>query len=364
MENAKYMKIAIKLAKKGGKNVRSNPLVGCVIVKNDKIIGQGYHKKYGQNHAEVEAINDAIKNGFSLENSDLYATLEPCCHFGKTPPCANTIIKNKVKRVFYGTQDLNNIVNGNGLKALQDAGIETIKSSLEQECIKLNKIFFVNKTKNRPFVSAKIATTINGKIADRNGSSKWISCDKSREYLHRNMRNDADAIITTSKTVTVDNANMNIRIGKKTQELNCIVVDKNLDILKNPELNIFKRKATTLFILCKKIQPCNINNVQLIECKTDENDHLIIESALHFLYNNHNICKILVEAGGGFCAGLLQQNLVDEICHFIAPNIIYDNKSISCFTDDCVNLINDKTLFKINKFEQIDKDLLVIYSKI
>ena len=128
MENAKYMKIAIKLAKKGGKNVRPNPLVGCVIVKNDKIIGQAYHKKYGKNHAEIEAINDAIKNGFSVENSDLYVNLEPCSHFGKTPPCVDIIIENKIKRVFYGTKDLNSAVNGNGLKALQDAGIETIKT--------------------------------------------------------------------------------------------------------------------------------------------------------------------------------------------------------------------------------------------
>ena len=198
------MKKCIELAKQAQGETSPNPLVGCIVLNDiGEIISTGYHKKYGENHAE----RDALLKLDDAKNCTLIVNLEPCSHYGKTPPCADLIIEKGVKRVVYGMKDVNPIVAGNGLKKLIDAGIEVIGPILEDECRKLNEIFIKNQVEHKTFVALKTATTIDGKIATSTNDSKWITSDFAREEV-RNIRKRYDAILTSSSTILADNPTM------------------------------------------------------------------------------------------------------------------------------------------------------------
>lgn len=190
-----YMKIAIELAKKGIGYTSPNPIVGCVVVKKGKIIGKGYHEKYGSFHAERNALLNIAENP---EGADLYVTLEPCSHFGKTPPCTEIIIEKKIKRVIIGASDPNPLVAGKGIEKLRNAGIEVICGVLEKECIELNEIFFKYIKTGIPFVSLKYAMTLDGKIATYTGDSKWITGESARRHVHE-LRKQYSAILVRNK---------------------------------------------------------------------------------------------------------------------------------------------------------------------
>lgn len=180
MADESYIQLTIEIAKKGEGSVSPNPLVGCVITKNNRIIGAGYHQKFGEEHAEINAINSTSE---TLEDSTLYVNLEPCSHHGKTPPCVERIIKEKIKRVVIGTLDINPLVSGNGVKALKKAGIDVKVGVLEKECIELNKFFFKYISEKLPYVTLKAAQTLDGMIADKNNHSEWISCGEARNMF-------------------------------------------------------------------------------------------------------------------------------------------------------------------------------------
>ena len=222
----KLMKKCIQLAKKGEGNTAPNPMVGCIILnKNNEIISTGYHHKYGKNHAERDALLK-LKNGEEKDGT-LIVNLEPCSHYGKTPPCADLIIERKLKKVVIGCKDNNPKVNGGGIKKLKDANIEIVTGVLEKECKELNKIFFTNIEEKRTFVALKTATTIDGKIATHNGDSKWITSNKSRLY-GKKLRKKYSAILTSAETVIKDNPQM----LHKTK----IILDKSLRTNFNSEI--------------------------------------------------------------------------------------------------------------------------------
>lgn len=189
-----YMKLAIELAKKGIGHTNPNPIVGSVVVKNNKIIGQGYHERYGSYHAE----RNALLNLENAEGADLYVTLEPCSHFGKTPPCTDIIIEKKIKRVIIGAKDPNPLVAGKGIEKLRQAGIEVICGILEKECLDLNEIFFHYIKTGMPFVAIKYAMTLDGKIACYTGDSKWITEEEARNNVHY-LRKKYSAILVRNK---------------------------------------------------------------------------------------------------------------------------------------------------------------------
>ena len=202
----KFMKKCISLAKKGNGKTAPNPMVGCIVLdKNDNIISTGYHHKYGENHAERDALLK-LKNGEEKDGT-LIVNLEPCSHFGKTPPCADLIIEKGIKKVVYGMLDPNPLVSGRGLEKLKTAGIEVIGPVLEDECKKLNEVFIKNQTKKQTFVAIKTATTIDGKISTHCGDSKWITSDSARTEV-RKLRKKYDAILTSSATILTDNPTM------------------------------------------------------------------------------------------------------------------------------------------------------------
>jgi diaminohydroxyphosphoribosylaminopyrimidine deaminase/5-amino-6-(5-phosphoribosylamino)uracil reductase len=223
-----YIKLTLELARKGRGNVSPNPMVGAVLVKDDKIIGAGYHEYFGGNHAEVNAISNSRTQ---LDGATLYVNLEPCSHFGKTPPCVDTIIQNKISRVVIGTLDMNPVVSGNGIRRLKEAGIDVRVGVLENECVSLNKFFFKHITQQLPYVTLKAAQTLDGKIADPKGDSKWITSLNARRYVH-SLRSQYDAVLVGASTIRKDDPSLTVRFieGRNPKR---IVLDSGLRLSLN-----------------------------------------------------------------------------------------------------------------------------------
>ena len=343
----KLMKKCINLAKKGRGKTAPNPLVGCVVLdKNNEIISTGYHHKYGENHAERDALLK-LTDG-SEKDGTLVVNLEPCSHYGKTPPCADLIIERGLKKVVIGCVDNNPKVAGNGIKKLKNAGIEVVLNVLEKECRELNEIFFTNIEEQRTFVALKTATTIDGKIATKTGDSKWITSDKSRDYA-RKLRTYYDAILTSSNTVIADNPTMK----HKTK----IILDRNLRTDWNSD--IYKQGQIILVTsedYCVDEYP---QNFEVMLCP-EKDGKLDLNYILKELYTS-GIKSIFVEAGGKLCGEFVKENLVDKIYHFIAPKILNDNSGKSCFDGDNIFKINDSKNFKLIDTKKLDSDILLTY---
>lgn len=334
----------IELAQKAQGLTSPNPMVGCVIINSQgEIISTGYHKKYGENHAERDAL-------LKLENTQgctLIVNLEPCSHFGKTPPCTDLIIEKGIKKVVYGMQDPNPIVAGKGLQKLKNAGIEVIGPVLEDECKKLNEIFIKNHTKKKTFIALKTATTIDGKIATHIGDSKWITSDAARNEV-RYIRKKYDAILTSSATVIADNPTM--------EHKRKIILDRKL----KTDLNSKIYQQGEIFVFYdEKLNAPNIKNIIFIPTPV-KNNKLDINYIINALYEL-KIMSILVEAGGGVNEAFLPY--IDKLYHFIAPKILGDNSGKSCFYGETVEKIANCTNLHFERFTPYPPDILIIYNK-
>lgn len=340
------MNKCIELALLGEGKTSPNPMVGCIILdENGKTVSNGYHKKYGDNHAE----RDALLKLENAQNCTLIVNLEPCSHFGKTPPCADLIIEKGITKVVYGMQDPNPLVAGKGLKKLQNAGIEVIGPVLEAECKKLNEIFIKNHTKNETFIALKTASTIDGKIAAYTGDSKWITSENARSEV-KNIRNKYDAILTSSTTVIADNPTMEHQ--KKIILDRTLKTDLNSTIYKQGEIYIFHDE---------NILPENFpHNITFIKTPVSDKK-LDISFILKKLYEL-KIMSILVEAGGELNAGFLPY--IDKLYHFVAPKILADNSGKSCFNGhDKIEKISQCTKLKLENVKIYTPDILITYTK-
>lgn len=342
MNYENYMKKCIELAKNGEGQTSPNPMVGCVVLdKNENEISTGYHHKYGDNHAERDALLKLHKG--EEKGGTLIVNLEPCSHHGKTPPCADLIIERGLKKVVIGMQDVNPIVAGNGINKLQKAGIEVISGIMEEECKKLNEIFIKNMTQNKCFIAIKTATTLDGKIATSNGSSKWITSSAAREKV-KEIRNCYDAIMTTSSTILADNPTMLHR--KK------IILDRRLKT--NLEAPIYKNGEIYLFNETLDMFEGGVNFIKT-PVKANKLDlEFVFERAYEL-----GIKSILIESGGILNGSALKY--ADKIYHFIAPKITGDNSSLSCFNFQKINDINNSLNFKIESIEHFEPDILLTY---
>jgi len=363
MTSADYLHTAFLLAKRANsKNIRPNPFVGAILVDEQGIIiGEGFHQKAGEAHAEVLAINDALEKSRDLSNCTLYVTLEPCSHTGKTPPCTHLILEHKIPKVVIGSMDPNPLVSG--AKELTDAGVN-VEICLQPSIVELNNTFNINQLNRRPKYILKSATTLNGKIGDRFGNSKWLSNEKSRNYVHEVLRTNADAILTTAKTVIKDNATMNIRIAEtEPKELNLIIIDKELDILKkeNKALNIFyKREKTKIYLVTDKTFENTLpEHVEIMKVSMQEGEYDL--NQLSKILLNKNICEVLVEAGGKLNASLLKAKIVDELNIFIAPSLLIDNSSINLFNSSELQSIDDSVQLSLEETQNFDHDFLLKY---
>ena len=344
MDYDKYMKKCIELAKGGEGQTSPNPLVGCVVLDKDgNEISTGFHHKYGENHAERDALLK-LTNG-EEKGGTLIVNLEPCSHHGKTPPCADLIIERCLKRVVIGMQDVNPIVAGNGIRKLKNAGIEVVEHVLEDECKSLNEVFIKNMTQKKVFVAIKTATTLDGKIATQNGSSKWITSEKAREEV-KVIRNRYDAIMTSSATILADNPTMLHR--KK------IILDRKLRT--NLEAPIYKNGEIYLFNDSLDMFEGGVNFI-----KTPVHDDKL---DLEFVFNKAyelGIKSVLVESGGHLAGSVLKY--ADKIYHFIAPKITGDNSALSCFDFQQIDDINKSLNFKFSDIKSFEPDILITYYK-
>lgn len=324
----KYMRMCFALAKKGFGKVAPNPMVGCVVLDKDgNLISKGYHKKYGENHAERDALLK-LKNN-EAEGGTLYVNLEPCSHFGKTPPCVDLIIKHKLKRVVIGMKDVNPKVDG--ITKLKNAGIE-VDFVLEKEAQFLNRMFIKTMTKKMPYVILKTASTMDGKVASKTGSSKWITSEAARKEVYR-MRKKFDCIMTSSNTVIADNPSMQ-------HKFKCIL-DKDLRTSKDAK--IYQQG---------EIYIASMENTPL------KDKQLNIEAVLKNLYSK-GIYSVFVECGGTLAGSMLKDNLIDEVYQFIAPKILNDNSGLSCFNGEDIKEISHAKNLKIYELKQIEKDILI-----
>jgi diaminohydroxyphosphoribosylaminopyrimidine deaminase/5-amino-6-(5-phosphoribosylamino)uracil reductase len=358
-----YIKRCFDLAKRGLGTVSPNPLVGSVIVKDNVILGEGFHEVYGGAHAEPSAIANAIED---LSGATLYCNLEPCCHTNKqTPPCVNKIIKNKITRVVISNLDPNPFVSGNGVKILEDAGIEVVVGILEEQGRELNEAFFKFIQTSKPFVHIKLAQTLDGKIATDSGDSKWISNDSAREIVH-NWRLKYDAVLVGRNTLTKDNPTLNIRmrIDSKGKVPYRIVMGsvENLDL----SFNLFSDKWSHRTIIVTTVESYNnasneqikaILDKKLKVVFTDKIDGSMDLNLLLQKLGKLKITSILVEGGKSVITSFINQKQYDKISFFVCPKII--GNGISYYENEDLTQMKDAITFSKTSVENIDNQVLI-----
>lgn len=302
-----FMKRALQLARLGIGQVSPNPRVGCVIVHNQAIIGEGWHQKYGEPHAEVNAINTVLNQAL-LKESTVYVTLEPCSHFGKTPPCADLLVRHQVKKVVIANIDSNPLVGGKGIEKLKAAGIEVVTGVLDKEAHDLNTRFFTYIDKQRPYIILKWAQTADGFISRTNYDSKWISNEFSRQLVHQ-WRTEEDAVLVGTKTAAHDNPKLNVRDWSGRDPVR-IVIDRFLRL--HQSLHLFDGKQKTLcYNVMKHEEHHNLSLIRL-----DEKD--FIPALIKDLYKQ-KIQSVIIEGGAQTLSLFIESGLWDEARVFESP---------------------------------------------
>ncbi len=353
------MKRALELAKLGEGYTSPNPLVGAVIVKKGKIIGEGYHEKHGENHAEVNAFLNAKEN---VKGADMFVTLEPCSHQGKTPPCADRIVKEGINRVFIGMKDPNPLVAGRGIEILEKNGIEVKSGVLEKEAKELNEIFIKYITKNKPFCILKTAMSLDGKIATSTGDSKWISNEKSRNHVHQ-LRHRVSGIMVGIGTVLADDPMLTTRLeNKKGKDPHRIIVDTEGKIPLDSKILNLKSDSKTIIATTEKISSEKIRSLE------DKDAEVVISPLknnkvdLNYLFDylaKMGIDSILVEGGSTLNESLLKENLIDKVITFIAPKIIGGSNAKTPVAGEGFKYVKDAVNLENIKTKYFDEDIMI-----
>ncbi len=351
-----YMQLALKLARKGKGYVSPNPLVGAVIVKNGIIIGQGYHKLFGGPHAEVNAIKNARQD---LTDATLYVNLEPCCHEGKTPPCVESIIKNKIGKVVIGAIDSNPLVSCGGSNYLQSRGIEVTTGILENECRSLNEIFFHYMETGMPFVTVKYAQTFDGRIATANGQSQWISSPASLKFAHM-LRARHDAVLVGAGTILKDNPELTVRHIHGRNPLR-VVVDSGLSIPEKSKILQNLSGAKTLIATTKTAEDPQFRHIaasggEIITIDADSRGQVDLKKLLKILAAR-GISSVLVEGGAQIITAVLKNDLANRLVAIIAPKII--GKGIEAIGDLQINDLKYAKNLSFQKIKRIGPDIVI-----
>jgi diaminohydroxyphosphoribosylaminopyrimidine deaminase/5-amino-6-(5-phosphoribosylamino)uracil reductase len=327
MNDSEYIRKTFELARQGAGFVSPNPLVGAVLVKNNKIIGQGFHQQYGHNHAEINAIESSTE---TIEGATLYCNLEPCCHTNKqTPPCAQRIIKEKIVRVVVCNKDPNSNVNGKGLLLLKDASIEVIQGVLEQEGKRLNEIFFTYHEKQRPFIHIKYAQTLDGNIASLTGDSKWISNEKSRQNAHQ-LRVENDAIVVGVKTIFADNPALTIRLVDSKKKCPWRIILGSIGAIELTHEVLFDQyKQKTILVtseqdysrFIEKAVMLSEHGITVLPVSADDSGKINLHKMCQTLMD-FKITSLLIEGGSETITSFVRAGLCDRVSIFIAPKIL------------------------------------------
>lgn len=360
MKDRVFMQRAIELAKNGWGRTNPNPLVGAVIVKDEKIIGEGWHDKLGGPHAEINAINNCIED---MAGATIYVNLEPCSHYGRTPPCAAELIKRKFSRVVVAIEDPNPKVAGNGIAMLRDNGIQVDVGCLSEESFKVNDIFVKYIAAKTPFVLLKSAMTLDGKTAAYTGDSKWISGDSSRQYVHE-LRNRYSSILVGVNTVIKDDPELTARPeGKEGVNPLRIILDSEGRIPDNSKiLDISKDKrtliATTSRVDKEKIKLWESKGADVVITEAQEDGRIDLQQLMTEIYKRE-IDSVLVEGGGTVAASFIEKGLVDKVAMFIAPVIVGGRNAPTPVMGHGVDSINKGFRLKHQKLQAFGNDVLI-----
>ncbi|WP_316814606.1 bifunctional diaminohydroxyphosphoribosylaminopyrimidine deaminase/5-amino-6-(5-phosphoribosylamino)uracil reductase RibD [Pedobacter nyackensis] len=340
MTDELYMQRCLELANMGMGNVSPNPLVGCVIVCDGKIIGEGYHVKFGEAHAEVNAIKAVIEKygeqaAALLKKATAYVSLEPCAHFGKTPPCADLLIKHEIKRVVIGNRDPFEGVNGKGIQKLKNAGVEVVSGVLEDECSQLNRRFFTRIRKQRPYIILKWASTADGYFAPKDASQRWISGAMAKKLVHK-WRTEEDAVVIGKLTALADNPELNAREWEGKNPVR-ILIDRHLQVPQNNK--IYNTEAKTVIFNEQKTEvQHNIHYIQM------EDMQYYLPQKIAFQLYLMDIQSVIIEGGANMLNQFIHANLWDEARVFSSNKIWKEgipSPPINGLIVDQLNLEND-----------------------
>ncbi len=336
-EDEKYIKAALELAKKAKGMTSPNPCVGAIVVKDGKVVGKGFHRFAGGPHAEIYALRQA---GKKAKGATMYVSLEPCSHYGRTPPCTDTIIRSGIKRLVAAIKDPNPVNNGRGLRILRSHGIKTVVGFLETEACELNEDFIKYITNKLPFVTVKVAQSLDGKIATRTGDSKWITGGKAREFVHK-LRSEHDAVMVGAGTILKDDPLLTARVRgtRVKQPLRIILAGRT----KIPDkARIFNSKGGNVLIASTK----------------DNSGRVDIRSLLRELAKRE-VTSVLIEGGGETVASALEAGLVDKVYFFIASKIIGGRKATTSVEGEGVEKAGKAIRLKKMSYRKIGDDLLI-----
>ncbi len=357
MKDDKYwMRRALRLAEKGRGRTSPNPMVGAVLVKDGRAVGEGYHARAGEPHAEIIAMRKA---GDEAREATLYVNLEPCSHYGKTPPCAPALIEAGVKRAVVGMEDPNPLVKGKGLEILRTAGLHVKVGILEEDCQKLNEAFCKYIRTREPFVTLKVAATLDGKIATRHGESKWISGEKSRRVVHR-LRNESDGILVGIGTILRDDPMLTARVKGGKNPLR-VILDSRLKIRENakvieqnPEKTIL---ATTELAPMHRVEHLQKKGVRVLVLDIAQGS-INLKSLLKRL-GEMEVVSLLVEGGSKVNSSFLLQGLIDKIFLFLSPKLLGGDQAPGIFGGKGVERLEDAVIFDKMKVKRVGQDLLI-----
>lgn len=392
-----FMLRAIDLAKKGEGRTNPNPLVGAVIVKNGKIIGEGWHHAYGELHAERDALKNCYQRGENPEGATIYVTLEPCCHFGKQPPCTHALVEAKIASVVVGSRDPNPLVHGKGNAYLRENGISVEEDFLRDECDKLNPIFFHYITTKTPFVALKYAMTLDGKIATKTGESKWITNEKSRTFVHV-LRNRYAGILAGINTVLKDDPMLNCRLQNENGEMTGrnpvrIICDSDLRIPLESKIVQTAREIPTIVACVKpdattesqanksfleKKESLENAGIEVIEVAGEKRRGLLAMAKkmrqdnpklqvnlkeLMKILGEKKIDSVLIEGGGAVNYSALESKIVNKIYAFVAPKI-FGGSAKSPVAGEGVNLPSESFGFTLENITRFDDDILMEFASL
>jgi diaminohydroxyphosphoribosylaminopyrimidine deaminase/5-amino-6-(5-phosphoribosylamino)uracil reductase len=356
MDDVRWMKRVLRLAEKGRGRTSPNPMVGAVLVKNGKVVGEGYHAKAGEAHAERIALDRA---GPEAREATLYINLEPCVHFGKTPPCAPAVIEEGVKKAVIGMEDPNPLVRGRGVESFKQAGIDVVVGTLEEECRKLNEAFCKYILKKEPFIILKVAATLDGKIATREGESKWISNEPSRRLVHR-LRDQVDGILVGIGTILKDDPQLTARV-KGARNPYRIVLDSRLRIPEKarvvemfPSLTIL---ATTEQAPKDKLERLEKKGVRVLILDSKEG-RVDLKSCLSKL-GEMGMTTLMVEGGSGINGSFLDEGLADKILLFFSPKLMGDTQAVGMFGGRGADHLSEASSLKDLRLKKIGTDILL-----
>ncbi|MDY6917455.1 MAG: bifunctional diaminohydroxyphosphoribosylaminopyrimidine deaminase/5-amino-6-(5-phosphoribosylamino)uracil reductase RibD [Chloroflexota bacterium] len=357
MNDEYYMRKALRLAWRGLGKTSPNPMVGAVIVRGGEIIGRGYHRRFGGNHAEINAIEDA---GGDVRGATLYVTLEPCCHYRKqTPPCVDAILSHEMARVIVGTLDPNPLVNGKGIDILNERGVETRVGVLPEECTQLNEAYFKYMKTGLPFVTLKFAQTVDGRIATLTGDSQWISCESTRKLAHH-LRSIHDAILVGVGTVLNDDPRLTVRLVKGRSPIR-VIPDSTLRIPLEAKVLRDQDMARTLIATTshrdrEKALALKGMGIEVVTVHEDDRGGVDLKVLLRRLAEM-GVSSVLVEGGAGIITSLLQKGLVDKVVLVIAPKVM--GKGIEAVEDLSIRGVGDALRLSFVSIHRVGEDIVI-----